>query len=168
MRCSPGSAWSCPVWPFRSQSAWSGPSTPLGAGQAARPRPLAAADVDAIVQLVKLEDTRQFDEAVLGQLLKSSHPEVRRRAVVSVGRIVDPRGRALLAGMRGEANADILATVAFATGQLKDPDAVSWLGDQLSGSKTPPAVAFEAARAVGKIRTPNARAALAAYLAAGR
>jgi HEAT repeat protein/cyclophilin family peptidyl-prolyl cis-trans isomerase len=181
-----------------ARPAWSGPSRPLGTSQAARPQPLAAADIDAIVQLVKLEDTRQFDEAVLGQLLKSAHPEVRRRAVVSIARIVGSspvassspvanpssvanpspvgpdlqvgplhsRGRALLAGMRGESNPDILATVAFATGQLKDPGAVVWLGDQLSGAKTPPAVAFEAARALGKIRTPDARAALAKYLAA--
>jgi HEAT repeat protein/cyclophilin family peptidyl-prolyl cis-trans isomerase len=149
-----------------AQSAWSGPSTRLGAGQAARPQPLTAADVDAIVQLVKLEDTRRFDETILSQSLKSPHPEVRLRAVVSVARIVDPRGRALLAGMRGETNPDILATVAFATGQVKDPDAVTWLGDLLSDPKTPPAVAFEAARALGKIRTPDARAALAKYLAA--
>ena len=78
------------------------------AGQAARPQPLTPADVNAIVQLVKLEDTRQFDEAVLGRLLESSHREIRRRAVVSVGRIADPRGRALPAGMRGENDADIL------------------------------------------------------------
>ena len=55
--------------------------------------------------------------------VKSPHPEVRRRAIVAVGRIVDPRGRALLAGLRGETNAELLATVAFATGQLKDADA---------------------------------------------
>ena len=161
-----------------AQSAWSGPLTPLRAGQAGRLQPLAAADVDAIVQLVKLEDTRRFDETVLAQVLKSPHPEVRRRAVVSIGRIVGSspvgpdlqvaalhsRGRALLAGMRGESDPDILATVAFATGQLKDPDAVNWLDDQLSGPKRPPSVAFEAARALGKIRTPEARAALAKYL----
>src|SRR5436190_5661987 len=94
------------------------------AGQRARPRPLGGADVDAIAQLVKLEDARQFDEAVLAGLVKSAHPEVRRRAVVAIGRIVDPRGRALLAGLRAETNPDILATVAFATGQLKDPDAI--------------------------------------------
>lgn len=139
---------------------------------AQRPRPprLTPADVDAIAQLVKLEDTRQFDEAVLGRLLKSAHPEVRRRAVVAVGRIADPRGRALLAGLHAEPDPDILATVAFSTGQLKDPDAIPWLFEQLSGAKTPPAVAFEAARALGKIRpaehAADARAALAGYLAA--
>ena len=86
------------------------------AAQRARPRPLTGADVDAIVQLVKLEDARQFDEPVLAALIKSAHPEVRRRAIVAIGRIVDPRGRALLAGLRGETNPDLLATIAFATG----------------------------------------------------
>lgn len=139
-------------------------------GQRARPRPLAPGDVDAITQLVKLDDTRQFDEAVLGRLITSAHPEVRRRAVVGIGRIVDPRGRALLASLRGEPNPDLRATVAFATGQLKDPDAIPWLSEQLAGARTPLAVAFEAARALGKIRPPGraaeARAALSAYLAA--
>ena len=88
--------------------------------QKAGRRPLAATDVDAITQLVMLEDTRQFDEAVLTKLLKSAHPEVRRRAVVATGRIVNPAGRALLASARKDDDVDIVATVAFATGQLKD------------------------------------------------
>ena len=134
--------------------------------QRARPAPLASADIDAIAQLLKLEDTRQFDQEVLGRLIKSAHPEVRRRAIISAGRIVDPRGRALLAGLRADPDPEIRATVAFSTGQLKDADAVGWLGEQLAGPKTPTAVAFEAARALGKIRTPEARAALATYLTA--
>src|SRR5262245_46873563 len=139
--------------------------------QRARPAPLAPADIDAIVQLVKLEDTRSFDEAVLGRLVNAAHPEVRRRAIVAVGRIADPRGRALLAGLRGEADAEILATVAFSTGQLKDADAIPWLSGLLSNARTPAAAAFEAARALGKIRAPEeaaaqARAALAKYLSA--
>lgn len=139
--------------------------------QRARPAPLMTADIDALVLLVKLEDTRSFDEAALTRLVNAAHPEVRRRAIVAVGRIADPRGRALLAGLHGETNAEILATVAFATGQLKDADHVPWLSDLLSGARTPPAAAFEAARALGKIRTPEdaaaqARAALAKYLSA--
>jgi cyclophilin family peptidyl-prolyl cis-trans isomerase len=67
----------------------------VSVAQPARHPPLAAADVEAITQLVKLEDTRQFDEAVLARLIKARHPEVRRRAVVSIGRIVNPRGCAL-------------------------------------------------------------------------
>ena len=88
-------------------------------------RPLAAVDVDAITQLVMLEDTRQFDAAVLAKLLTSAHPEVRRRAVVATGRVVNPAGKALLASARKDDDVEIVATVAFATGQLKDPDAVA-------------------------------------------
>src|SRR3982751_5323166 len=74
--------------------------------QRARPAPLAPADVDAIVQLVKLEDTRSFEEPVLTRLVKAANPEVRRRATVSIGRIADPRGRALLTGLHGETSAE--------------------------------------------------------------
>ena len=134
--------------------------------QTPRRRPLTAADIDAITQLVMLEDTRQFDEAVLARLLKAAHPEVRRRAVMAVGRIVNPAGKSLLLSARKDDDAEIIATVAFATGQLKDTDAVPWLSDLLLAKATPAAVAREAAQALGKIRSPAARASLAQYLAA--
>ena len=130
------------------------------------PRALAPGDIDAIAQLVMLEDTRQFDADVLQELLRSQNVEVRRRAIVSVGRIVNPAGRALLVPLRKDTNPDIVATVAFATGQLKDPDAVSWLAEVLLENRTPAAVGKEAAQALGKIRTPEARVALAKYLTA--
>ena len=128
-------------------------------------RQLTAADVDAITQLVMLEDTRRFDEAVLAKLLTSAHPEVRRRAVVAVGRIVNPAGKALLVSARKDQDVEIVATVAFSTGQLKDADAIPWLAELLMSKGTPPVVAREAAQALGKIRTPAARTALAQYLA---
>lgn len=134
--------------------------------QAQQLRPLAVADVDAIAQLLMLEDTRQFDEAMLARLLKSAHPEVRRRAVIAVGRIVNPAGKSLLLAARADDDTEIVATVAFATGQLKDADAVPWLSDLLLAKDTPAAVGREAAQALGKIRSPAARVALAQYLAA--
>jgi HEAT repeat protein/cyclophilin family peptidyl-prolyl cis-trans isomerase len=127
-------------------------------------RALTNADIDAITTLVMLEDTRQFDEAALSRLMKSAHPEVRRRAVIAVGRIVNPAATTLLASARNEDDVEILATVAFSTGQLKDPDAVTWLSGLLMNRDTVPAVAREAAQALGKIRTPAARAALSRYL----
>jgi HEAT repeat protein len=129
-----------------------------------RRAPLGDAEIDTIAHLLKLEDTRQFDEAALGRAIVSPHPEVRRRAVVTTGRIVDPRGRALLAAARAETDPEILATIAFSTGQLKDAAAIPWLAGLLAAPATPPAAAFEAARALGKIRVPEARAALATYL----
>lgn len=127
-------------------------------------RPLSPADIDDIATLLKLEDTRQFDEAALTRLAASPHPEVKRRAIVSIGRIVNDKGRELLAGLRGEKDPELLAAVAFATGQLKDPGAVAWLGGLLNNPASPAAAAKEAAQALGKIRTPDARTALARYL----
>ena len=127
-------------------------------------RALAGKDIDDLATLLKLEDTRQFDAAALGRILQSAHPEVRRRAVVSVGRIVNEGGRILLLSMRDDPDVQVRASVAFASGQLKDPGAVVWLGEVLDNPGTPPLVAREAAQALGKIRTPNARAALAHYL----
>ena len=137
----------------------------LALSQPQQRRPLTAVDIDAITQLVMLEDTRQFDEAVLAKLLTSAHPEVRRRAVIAIGRIVNAAGKGLLVSARKDQDVEIVATVAFATGQLKHPDAVPWLSELLMAKSTLPAVGREAAQALGKIRTPAARTALAQYLA---
>jgi len=139
---------------------------PASAQRQPKRPPLAPADVDAIVKLVMLEDTRRFDEATLSALVKSPHSEVRRRAVQSIGRIARPEGRALLVSARADADPEVVATVAFSTGQLKDAEAVAWLADVLWSPKSPIAVAKEAAWALGKIRTPEARVALAKYLSA--
>jgi len=101
-------------------------AAPLSA-QSAR-RPLAAADIDDIATLLKLEDTRNFDEAALGRIGKSAHPEVRRRAVTSMGRIVNEKARAMLAALRDDKDPTVLPIVAWATGQQKDAGAIPWLG----------------------------------------
>src|SRR5690606_14740573 len=88
--------------------------------------PLTDAHITDIAKLLELEDTRQFDAEALKTLLASAHPEVRRRAVISVGRIVNPEGLALLEPYKADANPEIVATVAFAMGQLKNPAGVPW------------------------------------------
>ena len=137
--------------------------------------PLSDRDIGDIARLVMLEDTRQFDGATLASLATSPHPEVRRRAIVAIGRIVNPGGKAILASLRNDSDPVILAAVAFATGQiaqderkkkLNDPEAAAWLGGLLSTPGTPPAVAREAARSLGKIQSPEARAALLQFAAA--
>src|SRR5579863_1619485 len=133
-------------------------ATTVVAAQAPKRPPLAPADLDAIAALLKIEDTRQFDEDTLARLLQSGHPEIRRRAAQTIARVVNPRGSALLMAARGDANADVVATVAFAYGQLKDADAVGWLSDEMSDPARPLVVAREAARSLGKIRSPEARA----------
>jgi HEAT repeat protein/cyclophilin family peptidyl-prolyl cis-trans isomerase len=127
-------------------------------------KPLAKADIDAIATLLKLEDARTYDEAALSRILASAHPEVRRRAAQSVGRIADRRGAALLDTARKDTNVEVAATAVWAAGQLRDPAAVDWLPDALTAVGTAAPVAREAAIALGKIQAPEARAALARYL----
>ncbi|MBM3750770.1 MAG: hypothetical protein FJW21_06255 [Acidimicrobiia bacterium] len=131
--------------------------------QSGRP-PLTEADVTAIADLLRLEDLRQFDEPALVRLLASSHPEVRRRAVVTVGRIVNERSLALLEPLRADTNPTIVATVAFAMGQTRNPAAVPWLTATMSGWQVNSDAAFEAARSLGKTRSPDGRASLEAFL----
>src|SRR5262245_26944599 len=129
--------------------------------------PLSASNIDDIATLLKLEDTRQFDDAALARILKSTHPEVRRRAAVAIGRIADPKALPLLESARADADVEVRASVVFATGQLHEASTVEWLGTVLSAPATPPVVAREAAQALGKIpAAPEARAALSKYLAA--
>ncbi|MGE3344837.1 MAG: HEAT repeat domain-containing protein [Vicinamibacterales bacterium] len=126
--------------------------------------PLTDAHITDIARLLQLEDTRQFDAEALTALLASSHPEVRRRAVTSVGRIVNPGGLALLEPYKADANPEIVATVAFAMGQLKDPAGVPWLAQTMGAYSRNAAAAFEAARALGKVRTPESWQALGTFV----
>src|SRR5262245_36167320 len=133
------------------------------AAQTRRP-PLREPEIDAISHLVMLEDRRSFDSTQLARFLGASHPEVRRRAALAIGRIFDKRGIALLRSRPLDADTAVAATVVFAVGHLRDSNTVAWFDSLLSSPRTPPTVATEAAAALGKIKTANARASLARYL----
>lgn len=123
-----------------------------------------AVDIEDLARLLMLEDRREFAEAELARIAGSAHPDVRRRAVLAIGRIRDERGRALLANAREDADTAVVATVAFSTGQLRDSSAVPWLASMLHATSAP-TVAREAAIALGRIRSPDAQAALLRFLA---
>lgn len=144
-------------------SSTSKPSPSLAVAQPTAP-PLGAAEVTAIAELLQLEDTRRFDEPTLTRLLASAHSEVRRRAVVTIGRIPHERGVALLEPLATGADPEAHAIVAFAMGQVRDPAAVPWLASTLGQWQVNEAAAFEAARALGKVRTPEARGHLERFL----
>src|SRR5688572_31264453 len=122
-------------------------------------------EIGEITTLLILEDHRRFDSVALGRMLRDRHPEVRRRAALSIGRIMDPAGRALLRTARRDRDTAVAATVVFATAQLYDTAAIGWLDSLLMNPRTPVGVATEAARAFGLIRTPATRTALMRFLA---
>ncbi|MGH9885082.1 MAG: HEAT repeat domain-containing protein, partial [bacterium] len=126
--------------------------------------PLGPSEIDAIARLVSLEDRRSFDSTELATSLHATHPEVRRRAALAIGRIYDKRGIAILRARPLDADTSVAATVVFAVGHMRDSNTVAWFDSLLSSAATPPSVATEAAAALGKIKTASARAALARYL----
>jgi peptidylprolyl isomerase len=132
--------------------------------QGAPRRPLSPGDISDITHLLMFEDHRTFDDTALTRMLHATHPEVRRRTALAIGRIADPRGRALLVAARGDADTSVAATVVFAAGQMRDTSSVSWFDSLLTAPTTPPTVATEAAVALGKIRSPDTRDALVRYL----
>jgi HEAT repeat protein/cyclophilin family peptidyl-prolyl cis-trans isomerase len=132
---------------------------------AQRRPPLDSAAISDIAKLLLLEDVRRFDTLELTRLLGSKHPEVRRRAMLSVARIKDGRGIELLRARPLDADTALAATTVFAGGQLRDTLTIAWFDSLLSNPRTPPTVAQEAACALGKIKTAAARDVLARYLA---
>ena len=133
-------------------------------GQGARRRALAEGDINDIARLVMMEDYRQLDSAEVARLLDAAHPEVRRRAALAAGRIVDKRSLGLLRARPLDADTAVAATIVFAVGQLKDPSTVAWFDSVLSSARTAPTVAAEAATALGKLKNAAARDVLARFL----
>src|SRR5580704_7961782 len=115
-------------------------------------RPLSPTDVDDIARPVMLEDHREFDTTDLTRLLASTHPEVRRRAALAIGRIANKSGFSLLTARPLDADTAVAATEVFAVGQLKDSTHVEWLDSLLNNPRSAPTVASEAATALGKIK----------------
>lgn len=132
--------------------------------QGPRRPPLDSVAIADIATLLMLEDTRSFDVPELTRLLASPHPEVRRRAMLSVARIRDARGLELLRAAPVDGDTALAATRVFAVGQLRDTLTIPWLDSLLANSQTPPTVLTEAACALGKIKTAAAREALARFL----
>jgi len=124
--------------------------------------------VSNIATLLMLEDTRTFDSLELSRLLGSAHPEVRRRATLSVAHINDKRGVALLRARPLDGDTSLAATTVFAIGQLRDTLTIPWLDSLLSNPRAAPTVRTEAACALGKIKTSAAREVLARFLSGAR
>ncbi len=126
------------------------------------PAQLTANDISATATLLRLEDRRDYDAAVLAALAADSSSYIRRRAALAAGRIRDPRALPLLAPLLVDPDTAVAAAAAFAAGLIADTAAVRLLGPLLSPEMLPaaPTVAAEAATALGKIGGPVAEGAL--------
>jgi cyclophilin family peptidyl-prolyl cis-trans isomerase/HEAT repeat protein len=118
--------------------------------------------LDAAATLLRLEDRREYDEAVLHRAASAPRPEVRRAAALAAGRIRDPRAVPLLGGLLADPDTAVAATAAFALGHVGDTAAVPLLVPYAASVHLPEraTVAGEAAYALGKLGGPAAVAAI--------
>ncbi len=111
-------------------------------------RPLLAQDaavVEAVAPLIQAEDARQWAPGVLETATFSPELLVRRTAAMSIGRIGDLRGTALLIPMLQDRDSTLHPTVAFALGLLRDTAAVAPLIARLTAMPIP---TLETAKAI--------------------
>jgi cyclophilin family peptidyl-prolyl cis-trans isomerase/HEAT repeat protein len=129
---------------------------PAAGGGTSQPAPSAAAP------LLRLEDRRDYDPAVFQAAFASPSAPMRRRAALAAGRIRDRRSIVPLGALLSDGDTSVAATAAFALGQIGDTAAVPLLVPLADPARiaTTPTVVGEAAYALGKIRHPQARAAL--------
>ena len=115
------------------------------------PVSLGEPELAAIAGLMRLEDERRLDTAVVGQFARGPNPEIRRRAVLSMGRIGDRRATAALLASLSDSARDVRREAAFALGELGDTSiaVVAALANRIRSDEA--AVAAEAAAALGKL-----------------
>lgn len=134
------------------------PATPEIA-PAPAPTTLDRSEVRALADLLRLEDRREYDEALLSTYLTATHPELRRRAAGAAGRTGDSRATTLLIQALADPEPEVRAEAAFALGQLGD--SASHIIGALAARALDPAEAaaprIEAVAALGKLRTVEAR-----------
>jgi cyclophilin family peptidyl-prolyl cis-trans isomerase/HEAT repeat protein len=135
---------------------------------AAQHRPLAGRDLTTAANLLRLEDRREYDAEALTQAASSANAEVRRRAVLAIGRIGDKRGTALVTPRLTDADTAVAANAAFALGLLRDTTAVPALAALLRPADVArkPTVIGEAALALGKMPTAAGKQAVEDFLGA--
>lgn len=119
-----------------------------------------AGPTEAEAALLELEDRRAFDASTLESAARSTEPAVRARAALALGRIGDPRGRALLAALLGDRDSAVQASAAFASQVMADPTMTSELIPLLSNHEV--SVVRAAARAIGFLGRGDGQDALTA------
>lgn len=128
--------------------------------------PLSEAEVAELAALLRVEDQRSYEPALLESSARSAAPVVRRYAALAIGRLQDARGVPLLLQLLSDPDTAVAAIAAFALGQVGDttavPHLVPLLGSQAAARN--PTVAAEAAAALGKLRTGDAASALNGFL----
>jgi cyclophilin family peptidyl-prolyl cis-trans isomerase len=130
----------------------------VSAAPVARPAvELTEAEIRAIAELMLEEDRRSLDSDRVSELVQHWSPEVRRHAVLAIGRIGDRRGVPLLLDALDDTVPTVVAEAAFALGELADSsDAVTGALRRLVETHPDDSIGVESVSALAKIGTPDA------------
>ena len=95
---------------------------PGGRGEQEVSPPPALPAPERLARVLALEDSRSFEDGWLRDRIFDPDPEVRRQAVLALGRIGRPAAvKPLLAALAGDEAGAVRSTAAFALGILEDP-----------------------------------------------
>jgi cyclophilin family peptidyl-prolyl cis-trans isomerase/HEAT repeat protein len=117
--------------------------------------------VGQLARLLATADARQFDDALLRELLRHGDPGVRRQAALAAARIGDPAAVDLLIPVLTDSTPAVQAAAAFGLGLLKDARAIEPLMGLVRSvpATSQGAAQIEAVTAIAKIGgVPGARA----------
>jgi cyclophilin family peptidyl-prolyl cis-trans isomerase/HEAT repeat protein len=121
-------------------------------------------EIDDIATLLQMEDVRRLDADVAARLLRAASPEVRGRAALAVGRIGDRAGTPLLLTALQDSIVQVRTRAALALGKLADSSHAVITALSGVALRDRPAVAAEAAAALGRLRIASGRMALDSLL----
>jgi cyclophilin family peptidyl-prolyl cis-trans isomerase/HEAT repeat protein len=127
------------------------------------PDPWTEDEIRQVADLIALEDTRVFTPAIADAAISPS-TVVQRQGALTAGRIDAPESRPIVRLLLADIDTGVVATAAFFAGHLRDSTTVSILGDLLADTEAATTVRSEAAAALGKIGTPDARQYLHTFL----
>lgn len=132
--------------------------------------PAAPLDVPLAATLLRLEDQRLFDSAMLARAAAAPGAADRARAALALGRLRDPRGLPLLRPLLTDPDSTVTANAVFALALVGDTASAAWLVPLLAHdpARARPTVAAEAARTLGALVSGIGRRAVGAVLADSR
>jgi cyclophilin family peptidyl-prolyl cis-trans isomerase/HEAT repeat protein len=129
---------------------------------------LAEPDISALAALLRMEDARTLDVALVSRYLDSATPEVRARAALAAARTGDRNAAPLLLRALADTDATVRARAAFALGELPDSSATTWAALSQVALRDALYPAVEATHALGKLAGVGARPALDSILGQSR